>query len=239
MTNPLILKLEARDDLSDAEKASLENAITETRTFRPGDDLVREGDRPTTSTLVLDGLCARYKLLGSGRRQITAINVPGDFVDLQSFLLHEMDHGIVALTPCRVGCVPHDTLRQLTEAEPHLTRLLWLSTVVDSGIHRQWLVAMGRMSAQGRMAHLVCELYVRLRSAGCADDLGFDLPITQEALGDILGLSSVHVNRVLQELRGDGLITWRGGRLTIGDWDRLRATAEFDPNYLNLIHEPR
>jgi CRP-like cAMP-binding protein len=164
--------------------------------------------------------------------------VLGDFVDLHSFLLGKMDHGVVALTPCRVGVVPHEELRAITERYPHLTRLLWLSTLIDGAIHREWLVAMGRRSALGHTAHLICELFLRLQAVGQVDGTTMQLPITQAELGDTLGISTVHVNRVVQELRNQGLITWRGEKLTIDDWDALRNAAEFDPTYLHLNAKP-
>jgi CRP-like cAMP-binding protein len=235
----LIRKLEQRDRLTDEEKQVLNNAVVRIKEYGGDEDLVREGDRPTESTLLLEGFAARYKGLADGRRQITAIHVPGDFVDLHSFLLHRMDHGVLALTPCRTGAVPHEILREITERHPHLARLLWLSTLIDGAIHREWLVAMGRRPALGQMAHLFCELFLRLQVVGLTDGNSFRLPLTQAELGDTLGLSTVHVNRVAQELRAAGLIGWREQRVTISDWDGLAAAAEFDPAFLNLLNEPR
>jgi CRP-like cAMP-binding protein len=235
----LIRKLEERDRLSEEEKQVLAAALGPSKSVSADSDMVREGDRPSESTLLVEGFAARYKVLQSGKRQITAIHIPGDFVDLHSFLLKKMDHAIAALTPCTVATVPHDTLRHITERHPHLARLLWLSTLIDSAIHREWLVAMGRRSAREHMAHLFCELYLRLQLVGLTKDNSYEMPITQAELGDTLGISTVHVNRVVQELRADGLITWRGNRLTVDDWDRLRQVAEFTPTYLSLFNERR
>lgn len=235
----LIRKLEQRDRLSDEEKHVLANAVARIREFGVDEDLVSEGERPSYSTLLLEGFAARYKDLADGRRQITAIHVPGDFVDLHSFLLHRMDHGIVALTPCRIGAVPHETLRHITERHPHLTRLLWLSTLIDGSIHRESLVGMGRRTALGRMAHLLCELFLRLQVIGQTEGDSFRLPLTQAELGDTLGLSTVHVNRVVQELRTAGLITWRGQVVTIENREGLVEVADFDPAFLHLENEPR
>lgn len=235
----LIRKLEQRDRLSDEEKRIVDEAIVRVKDFAVDEDLVREGDRPTESILLLEGFAARYKGLADGRRQITAIHVPGDFVDLHSFLLHRMDHGVVALSPCRVGTVPHETLREITERYPHLARLLWLSTLIDGAIHREWLVAMGRRPAVSHTAHLICELFLRLQAIGRTEGNSFRLPLTQAELGDTLGLSTVHVNRTLQELRAAGLVTWRDQIVTINDWDGLAAMAEFDPAFLHLENEPR
>jgi CRP-like cAMP-binding protein len=234
-----VAKLEQRDALSPQERTILASAATGGRRVAVGQDIVREGDRPKESTLMLSGYSARYNVLADGRRQISALHVKGDFVDLHSFLVHRMDHGVVALSDCTVCVVSHDALMSITERHPHLTRLLWLSTLVDAAIHRRWLVAMGRLSAPAQFAHLLCELWHRLAVVGEADRYGFDLPLTQAQLADVLGLSLVHVNRVTQELRQQGLIAWRNRRLTILDWPRLSAAAAFDPGYLNLAEGAR
>lgn len=235
----LIRKLEQRDILSDEEKQALEGALARVKGFGADEDMVREGDRPSESILLLEGFAARYKLLSNGKRQITAIHVPGDFVDLHSFLQKKMDHSIVALTPCPGGLFPHENLRTIIDNHLHLGRLLWLNTLIDSAIHREWLVAMGRRPALNQIAHLLCELFLRLQTVGLTQDLSFQLPVTQAELGDVLGLSTVHVNRVLQELRASGALVWRSDTLTIRDWPRLQEIAEFDPTYLILEREPR
>ncbi|PVE24759.1 Crp/Fnr family transcriptional regulator [Microvirga sp. KLBC 81] len=239
MPNPLVLKLEQRDRLSDDEKRVLESAISRVRVVEADEDIVHEGEHPSESNLLLDGFAARYKIFSNGRRQITAIHVAGDFVDLHSFLLKTMDHGVLALTPCRVAVVPHAAIERITDEHPHLTRLLWLNTLVDGAIHREWLTTMGRLSATAHMAHFICELFLRLKAVGRTDGDTIQLPLTQAELGDTLGLSTVHVNRVLQELRKEGLIRWQGDALTILDWERLEKVGEFTPTYLNLQHEHR
>lgn len=240
MTAMLIRKLERSDVLSDEEKDVLARSFTRARDFRADEDIVREGDRPTESCIILEGFAARYKVLPSGRRQISAIHISGDFVDLHSFLLKTMDHGVMTLAPTRCAFVPHTSLKKITEDYPHLTRMLWLSTLIDSAIHRSWLTAMGRTSATAQMAHLICELHVRLGAVGQTNGNSFHMPVTQEELGDALGLSTVHVNRVLTELRNGGIVQWQGGgAVTILDWDRLSDIAEFTPTYLSLQNEPR
>jgi CRP-like cAMP-binding protein len=200
--------------------------------------MIREGDRPTESTVLITGLAARYSLLRNGKRQITVLHVPGDFVDLHSFFIKTMDHAIMAITPCTVGGVPHETLRGISENHPHLARLLGVHIAVDGAIHRHWIVAMGRRSALEHTAHLLCELFLRLQVVGLTEGYSFKLPLTQAELGDTLGLSTVHVNRVVQELR-KGLITWRGETVVIEDWLRLQELAEFDPTFLSQESEPR
>jgi CRP-like cAMP-binding protein len=237
--NPLILQLEARGRISDEEREALRRCITQTREIAPRQDIVREGSTPQDSNILLEGFVYRYRLLSDGRRQITAFHVPGDFIDLHSFLLPRMDHALAAAGPCLIGIVPHACLTRMTETLPHLMRLLWRSTAIDAAIHREWIVAMGRRSALGSVAHLFCELFVRLRAVGLTQARSFHFPVTQAELGDLTGLSTVHVNRVAQELRGSGIITWQGRTLTIVDWDRLKAVAEFNPTYLSLGHDPR
>ena len=237
MTNPLTRKLLWHGELSATERTALDAMIERKKEFAAGEDLVREGERPSNSILLLDGFAARYTLVDDGRRQIMAIHVVGDFVDLHSFVLKTMDHSVGALTRCRVALVPHEFLQGITERLPHLTRLLWLDTLVDAATHREWIVGMGRRSALEQLAHLVCELYVRLEVLGQVDGATFELPLTQSDLGDALGLSLVHINRTVRELREAGLLAWRGSHVTIREWDKLAALAQFDPTYLHLNRE--
>jgi CRP-like cAMP-binding protein len=173
-----------------------------------------------------------------GQRQFTAIHVAGDFVDLHSFLLTVMDHSVIALSECRIGIVPHSELRTITETHPHLARMLWLTTLIDGAIHREWLVARARRTAEQQLAHLICELYIRSRRVGVAGKDELDFPLTQSETADVLGLSAVHLNRVLQSLRREDILVWRSGRILIGDFDELARRAEFDPTYLNLETKP-
>jgi len=232
-------KLEQRDTLSAPEYDALSSAAGPEADYAANTDLVREGDHPEVSTLVVSGFTTRYRVLSDGQRQITAIHIPGDFVDLHSFVLKTMDHSVGALSDCHVVRFPHSGLREITERFPHLTRVLWLMTLLDGAIHREWLVAMGRRKAGGQLAHLICETYMRLNAVGVADDYRFSLPLTPVELGDVLGISAVHVNRVLQELRGENLLTWHNQTVHILDWPRLQERAEFDPRYLHLRNEPR
>lgn len=232
-------KLARRDLLSNEERDALRAAAGAGLVYEAKSDLVTEGDRPVISILLLDGFASRYRLLEDGSRQITAIHVPGDFVDLHGFVLKEMDHSVGALSHCQAVAFAHTDLQLITETFPHLTRLLWLMTMIDAGIQREWMVAMGRRSAAEQMARLVCELYVRLDVAGLIQANAFDLPLTQVELADALGISAVHVNRVMQELRAEGLFTWEGSRVTILHWDRLAQRAGFDDAYLHLEREPR
>lgn len=217
----------------------LHRLITRDRHFKVDEELVAEGSRPNYSTLLIDGFAARYKYMTDGTRQITALHVAGDFVDLHAFLLKTMDHGIVAMSPCHVAYMEHTELKRVTETEPHLTRLLWLDTLVDGAIHREWIVAMGRRSKKSHIAHLICELFVRLQVVHKTDGLSFHFPLTQLELADVVGISLVHLNKTLQVLRKQGLLTWINQTITILDWEQLQEVAEFDPTYLSLMVEPR
>lgn len=239
MTNPLLLYLEERDRLSPEEREIILAMSARERRFEAKADIVKEGAVPSESCLMLSGYSVRYHILEDGRRQISAIHLPGDFVDLHSLLLKQMDHGVAALTDCRVALVPHRLLRDITENQPHLARMLWLSTLIDAAIHRRWLVTAGRLTATGQLSHLLCEIWTRLEVVKLTDADSFDFPISQMELGDTLGLSTVHVNRTIRELRERNLVQWQGGRMTILDKEGLRRTAQFEPAYLNLQQRPR
>ncbi len=209
------------------------------RSYYAGQDIVSQGARPTSSQLLVEGFAGRYKILANGSRQITAVHIAGDFMDLHGFLLKTLAHGVFALSDCRVAVIEHETLRRITETAPHLARLLWLDTLIDGSVHREWLVAMGRRSSEAQLAHLLCEIFTRMQVVDRVDGYSFDLPLTQAELADVLGLSVVHVNRTLQKLRRQGAVTWDGVRVRIDDWAKLTAIADFDPGYLCLDQEPR
>ncbi|MBB3356097.1 CRP-like cAMP-binding protein [Rhizobium sp. BK049] len=239
MIEPLLLNLGSRDVLSNEEENLLRSILVKDRQFAVGEDLVSQGSRPPFSTLLLDGFAARYKVMADGSRQITALHVAGDFVDLHAFPVKVMDHGIVALSPCHVALADHADLRAITERMPHLTRLLWLDTLVDGAIHREWIVAMGRRSKRAHIAHLVCELFMRLKVVRRTRGESFQFPLTQIEMADVLGISVVHLNKTLQALRREGAFTWENRTITIVDWERLQEIAEFDPAYLSISREPR
>lgn len=236
--DPFIRKLERRDDLSDDERKALRGLTGRLRDVPAGGDVIGLAAKVELSAMLISGLCGRYSALASGARQFTEISVPGDFVDLHGFVMKRLDHGVHAFSDCRVLEVPHEQLKTITERHPHLTRLLWLETVIDAAIHRQWLLALGRQDAPARLARLICELYLRLETVEMAKDFSMDLPLTQQELGEALGFSVVHANRTVQALRRRGLITWRDQRVDILDWGRLVQLAEFDPAYLRLQKEP-
>lgn len=235
----LIRKLEVRDTLGPSEHAALRSAAGPAERYPAGASIVREGQPQTTSRLLAKGYVARAKVLPDGSRQITALHIAGDFVDLHSFVLKRLDHDIVALTPVDVVAYAHQDLKRITETEPHLTRMLWLSTLMDGAIHREWLASAGRRSAIQQIAGLFCEMVMRHRLVGLTDDWSIHFPLTQIDLADVCGLSPVHVNRVVQELRETRLVQWQARKLTLLDFDRLAELARFDPAFLVLNREPR
>jgi CRP-like cAMP-binding protein len=234
-----LMKLRARDELGAAEEAAIREAVTEVRDYRSDLTFIRPREELQHSTLLLDGLMCRYKDLKNGQRQVTELHVAGDFADLHSFTLKRLDHSLMTLTPCRVAIVPHDNLRRITEQYPHLTRLYWFGTNLDAAVHREWEVSLGRRSALSRLAHLFCELEVRLGVVGLTEANGYALTLTQTEVAECLGLTSVHVNRTLRELRELGLMEFRSGWVGIHDLEGLRRAAEFDPTYLYLDRRPR
>ncbi|KQM98261.1 MULTISPECIES: Crp/Fnr family transcriptional regulator [unclassified Sphingomonas] len=234
-----LAKLRARDTISAEEEAVIRQSFGEVRVVPAGTTCIRAGERLTFSTLLLDGFMCRYKDLPGGERQITEVHTAGDFLDLHSFSLKQLDHNIMALTASRVVLMPHTALTAITEHHPHLARVYWFLTALDAAIHREWVLSLGRRTAIERIAHLVCELRVRLGLVDQADDSGFDLPLTQTDLSDCTGLTPVHVNRTLRDLRERGLMEFRSKRVTIHDMAGLIALAEFDDNYLYLRREAR
>jgi CRP-like cAMP-binding protein len=232
--NPFVRKLESFTALPEADRAMLERISAEPRMVAPRTDLVREGDKPDGVFLVMDGMVCRHKLRANGRRQIMAYLLPGDLCNLDVALLNEMNHTITTLSACKVVRLAPETIADILEHHPAVARALRMRTLVDEATLREWLVNIGCRSAPERMAHLFCELLVRLRAVGRATKDSYALPITQADLADTTGLSNVHVNRTLQELRQQGLIELKGGCLTILNLPRLRAIAEFKANYLHL-----
>jgi CRP-like cAMP-binding protein len=239
LIDAFLARLRARDDISAAEEAAIRGAVADVRTVPDRHILIRRGEELTVSTLLLDGWMARARDLRAGHRQITELHIAGDFVDLHSFTLKQLDHEIITLSQCRIGVVPHENLRKITEAFPHLTRVLWLLTDIDAAIHREWAVSVARRSALSRVAHLMCELLLRLQVVGRANDASFEFPLSQAELSECLGLTAVHTNRTLQEMRGRGLIELVPGRVTIPDFEALKKVGEFDPMYLYLDRRPR
>jgi CRP-like cAMP-binding protein len=234
--HPLVRKIEniTRFELSDVERTTLAALPMQVANFEAHQDIACEHDRPSRSFAVLSGIVATYKTTRTGGRQTLAYHLAGDMPDFQSLHLEVLDFNLAAATPCRVGFVRHDALRRLFKAHPRLSDVFWRATLIEAAIMREWMLNNGRREAYARMAHLFCELITRLDAVGLAPDRSCALHLTQSELADALGITSVHVNRVLRDLKTAGLITFRGRCLTVHDWEGLTAAAEFDPAYLHL-----
>ncbi|HEX2136549.1 MAG TPA: Crp/Fnr family transcriptional regulator [Microvirga sp.] len=240
MATYLIRKLEQFTRLSAEDKRALERAASlKVRLLRPREDIIREGDRPKQVTLILDGWAFRYKQLEDGRRQIMAYLIPGDICDLRMFILKEMDHSVGAVGPMRVAEIPADALIELTESYPRIGRALWWNSLVEEAIGREWIVNNSQRTAFERMAHLLCEVFIRLRAVGLTNGRSCELPVTQAEMADTTGLSAVHVNRTLMELRDANLIVLKGKTLTIPDLEALKAAGWFNAKYLHLERDRR
>ncbi|HEV2082526.1 MAG TPA: Crp/Fnr family transcriptional regulator [Brevundimonas sp.] len=238
MATYLIRKLERYARLSPSEKAALQRlGALGVRSLRPREDVVREGDRPRVVNIVLDGFACRYKTLEDGRRQIVGFFMPGDICDPRVFILKQMDHSIASVGPLTIAEVGGEAMIAVTSESPRIAQAMWWATMVEEAIAREWILNVGQRSAVERMAHLLCELFLRLRAVGLTDGQSCDLPMTQVDLADATGLSSVHVNRTVQDLRASGLIVWKGKRLTIPNLRALQNVGMFNPNYLHLDNE--
>lgn len=236
ITEYFVRYLQRRDQLSDCDLGRLRAIQTTHVVFQPGEVIVPQGRIASRSCMMLRGMSARQHQLRDrpGERVITALHVPGDFVDLHGFVLAGLEHDVISMGPSEVEFVDHDELRSITQNFPHLTRLLWMSTVIDAAIHRQWLVAAASLRSSGHLAHLLCEVYTRLASVGAAQNLIFTLPLLQKELADILGYTPIHINRAVRDLRDGRLIRWTGTEVQILDWQGLARLGRFDPMYLEM-----
>lgn len=232
-------KLEAYAKLSADDRQALSQVAKNTRFIDARRDLISEGDKPRYVHLVIDGWGARYKTLPDGKRQIVSLFLPGDFCDLNVYILKQMDHSIGAITRLKVAMITSDEMNALTWERPRITQALWWHELVTTAIQREWTLNLGQRTAYERLGHLLVELYLRLRAVGKAAGGRCDFPLTQNDLADATGLTAVHVNRTLQELRRDGLIELERRQLHILDLERLKDSAMFNPNYLHLDHEGR
>ncbi|MEO7278229.1 MAG: Crp/Fnr family transcriptional regulator [Sphingomicrobium sp.] len=227
-------KLRRRISISSEEERGIRGLVSETRRVRSDETVVRAGEELSNSLLLIDGWLARSKDFPGGERQVTELHVAGDFADLHSFTLKRLDHDLVTMSECTIAIVPHERLGALIAAHPRLGRAYWFLTNIDAAIQREWALSLGQRSALSRMAHLFCELFVRLEVVGRTVANRYDLPLTQRELSECLGLTVVHANRTIQELRRRGLIELENRQLTILDRRGLEGVAQFDPTYLHL-----
>jgi CRP-like cAMP-binding protein len=236
----LIRKLEQFVRLSPTDHAMLTRASTDrVRHFPARADIVREGDKPQDVHLIMSGWACRYKTLEDGRRQVVAFFLPGDICDLNVFILREMDHSIGTITAVSVADLSREFFDSVAADHPRIVTAFWWETLVNAAIQREWIMSLGQRTAAERMAHLLCEVFLRLRLAGLTNGDSCDFPLTQADLADATGLSKVHVNRTLQELRAANLIVLKGKTLVVPELGRLMQAGLFNPNYLHMDHEGR
>jgi CRP-like cAMP-binding protein len=233
MANPFVRKLNGFVELPAGDIGALERATAHPRKLPAKQDLIREGDKPGPVLVMLDGWACRYKILPNGLRQITAFLMPGDACDLHIGMLAEMDHSIQTLTPSRVAYISRGEMDTLMAEHTHFARAMYIAQLTDEGTLRAWIVSMGRRSSIERVAHLICELYVRAYWIGLVENTTLALPLSQIVLADALGMTPVHINRVLRELRLNGAMELRRGSLVIMDPVKLVQIAGFDENYLH------
>jgi CRP-like cAMP-binding protein len=230
---PMVRKLERRTRLDEADRAALLALPHTIRRCSPGSHLVRDGDRVEHCSVLLSGFAYRHKITGDGGRQVIALHIQGDFVDLQNSLLAVSDHNVQMLTEGDVAFIHREAVREIALIRPAIGIALWTDTLVDGAVFREWVVNVGRRDARVRIAHILCEFSLRLESAGLASGHRYELPMTQEQLADAVGLTSVHVNRVLRQLEEEGLISRNKRAIVINDWHRMRDVGDFNDRYLH------
>lgn len=231
----MVRKLAYWHKLDAADRAALLALPHSVKSLEQHHYIIRERDRATHCCVLLSGFAIRHKIVGGGFRQICAIHIKGEMVDLQNSLLGTADYSVQMITPGQVATIPREEIDKIAFERPSVGRAIWFDTLVDASIFREWIANVGRRNARTRLAHVLCEFALRLKVAGLAEHTGYQLPMTQEQLGDATGLTSVHVNRTLKGLEADGLIERVSPRsITIGDWKKLADAGDFDSNYLHL-----
>jgi CRP-like cAMP-binding protein len=236
MANPLTMKVEQFIRLDQTDRRRLDELLSfPTQNFARGDVIIKEGEKVENIHLVLTGLAARCKHLAKGDRQIMAFLVPGDLCDVEVFVLEAMDHNITAMADTTCVLIPAKKIEELLTESTNITRGLWWSTMVDSGVLREWIIDHGSRDAHERLAHLCYEMLVRYRVVGETSDNSIPFPLTQQDLADATGMTPVHVNRIVQELRADGLIEWKDKVLSVLSPKKLKEAAQFEASYLHLV----
>lgn len=232
------LRGRGRSSLSEAEKDVLEAACSEVRVIPARSLVTRRGERVRECMLLLEGAMSRYMDARDGFRQLVAMQVPGDFVDLHGYPLQRLDHDVGTISEARIAIFPHDSIDGIVRDHPHLARVMWRSTLLDAALHREWIFRLGRLDAVGRIAHFLCETYCRMKAIGRVTDDTYALPLTQQDLGETCGLTAVHVNRTLRRLREEGLAELARGEAHLLDVHRLARAGEFNADYLYLEQGP-
>jgi CRP-like cAMP-binding protein len=229
----MVRRLERRSPLSPADRQTLLTLPHTVRRLAANGHLIRDGDAPEYCALLLSGFAFRYKLTGDGARQIISLHIAAEFLDLQNSFLGVADNSVQTLTECEVALIPINVMQDLALSNSSIGRALWIDTLIDASIFREWVVNVGRRDSRARVAHILCEFSLRLEAAGMAKNHHYELPMTQEQLADAVGLTSVHVNRVLRQLEEERLIDRNRRAITISDWARLRDAGDFNERYLH------
>jgi CRP-like cAMP-binding protein len=229
----LIRRLRLSSGISDDDVSEILALPIVVRQYPAEHAVVSDGQIATDCCLIADGFCVRSKTIADGKRQILSIHIPGEIPDLMSLFLHVMDHDLTTLTPCTLGLINHETLRRLHYRLPNVAEIFWRDTLIDAAMFREWIVNVGQRPAPARLAHVMTELRERLRLIGRTDNDSFEMPLTQEQIGEALGITAVHANRVIRQLRDDGIVEFHRGRVTVLDETKFGELADFDGRYLH------
>ncbi|MET4799608.1 Crp/Fnr family transcriptional regulator [Bradyrhizobium sp. LB11.1] len=229
----LLRRLRVSAGISEDDAREIEALPIVVRQFPAETAVVRDGERATNSCLIVDGFCARSKTIASGKRQILSLHIPGEIPDLMSLFLHVMDHDLSTLTPATLGFISHDNLQKLHRRSPGVAEIFWRDTLIDAAMFREWIVNVGQRPTPARLAHVMIELRERLKLIGAVDGNSFEMPLTQEQIGEALGITSVHANRVIKQVRQEGIVEFNRGRVTVLDERKFQELADFDGRYLH------
>jgi CRP-like cAMP-binding protein len=229
----LVRRLRITSAVTDEDIKAIQALPITVREYPAERNIVSDGQKATECCLIIRGFCARSKTTSEGRRQILSLHIPGEIPDLMSLHLHVMDHDLATLTPCTVGLINHETLRLLHRRQPNLADMFWRDTLIDAAMFREWIVNVGQRPAPARLAHVIVELRERLKVIGRIEGNSFEMPLTQEQIGEALGITAVHANRVIKQLRQEGIVAFHRGRVEVLDDGKLLELAGFDPRYLH------
>jgi CRP-like cAMP-binding protein len=229
----LITRLRTTSALEDEDVQAIRSLPIVVKHYQQGQLIVRDGDRPAECCLISQGFCVRSKTTSNGRRQILSIHIPGEIPDLQSLHLHVLDHDLVALTACTLGFISHVSLREINRRRPNLAEIFWRDTLIDAAMFRDWIVNVGQRPAPSRLAHIIVELRERLKVVGQVQGARFEMPLTQEQIGEAMGVTSVHANRIVKQLRDDNVLEFHRGSVRVIDEQKLLELADFDGLYLH------
>lgn len=230
----MVDKFADHSQISPGDRQALLGLPYTSRLYEAGSYILRDGDTPVQCGILVSGLVYRHKITGEGHRQIVAIQVPGEFFDLQQLYVATADHNVQTLTRCEIAVISHGALREIAAARPAVAHVFFATIIAELSMSREWMLNIGRRDARTRIAHLLCELATRLDSQQFPPGQAYELPMTQEQLGDALGLTAIHINRTLKGLVHDGLIERSRHGVTIPNWDRLVNEADFNSRYLNI-----